>query len=182
MSSSDIKPALSGRGQRFRRPFRSPGGAARDGSCHPDGPAGRRRIRRALVLSGDVPLLKPETIARLRDFHIEQRAAMTILTAAPRPHQLRPGAAKEAGFARSYGDRRAEGAYAETAGRAGDQLRHLCISTEPLFAHINELKTENAHGEYYLTDMAGLLDAGERVVAVEAASRSKCWARTRLPR
>jgi len=36
-----------------------------------------------LVLSGDVPLLKPETIARLRDFHIEQRAAMTILTAAP---------------------------------------------------------------------------------------------------
>lgn len=36
-----------------------------------------------LVLSGDVPLLKPETIARLRDFHFEQRAAMTILTAAP---------------------------------------------------------------------------------------------------
>src|SRR6185437_6908073 len=36
-----------------------------------------------LILSGDVPLLKPETIARLRDFHLEQRAAMTILTAAP---------------------------------------------------------------------------------------------------
>src|ERR1700757_3102472 len=36
-----------------------------------------------LVLSGDVPLLKHETIAALRDFHIAQRAAMTILTAAP---------------------------------------------------------------------------------------------------
>jgi bifunctional UDP-N-acetylglucosamine pyrophosphorylase / glucosamine-1-phosphate N-acetyltransferase len=36
-----------------------------------------------LVLSGDVPLLRPETIARLRDFHITERAAMTILTAAP---------------------------------------------------------------------------------------------------
>ena len=36
-----------------------------------------------LVLSGDVPLLRPETIARVRDFHLEQLAAMTILTAAP---------------------------------------------------------------------------------------------------
>src|ERR1700758_5642787 len=36
-----------------------------------------------LVLSGDVPLLKPFTIAQLRDFHLEQRAAMTILTAVP---------------------------------------------------------------------------------------------------
>ena len=35
------------------------------------------------MLSGDVPLIRPETIARLRDFHIEQRAAMTILTAVP---------------------------------------------------------------------------------------------------
>src|SRR5713101_2516626 len=34
-----------------------------------------------LVLSGDVPLIQPETIARLRDFHLQQRAAMTILTA-----------------------------------------------------------------------------------------------------
>ena len=46
--------------------------------------------------------------------------------------------------------------------------------TEPLFAHISELKTENAHGEYYLTDMAGLLvDAGERVVALEAAQATE---------
>ena len=36
-----------------------------------------------LVLSGDVPLIRPETIARLRDFHLARRAAMTILTAEP---------------------------------------------------------------------------------------------------
>ncbi|HZD08913.1 MAG TPA: NTP transferase domain-containing protein, partial [Candidatus Limnocylindrales bacterium] len=36
-----------------------------------------------LVLSGDVPLIRPETIARLRDFHLSKKAAMTILTAAP---------------------------------------------------------------------------------------------------
>ena len=36
-----------------------------------------------LVLSGDVPLIRTETIARLRDFHLSKKAAMTILTAEP---------------------------------------------------------------------------------------------------
>ena len=36
-----------------------------------------------LVLSGDVPLIRPETIARLRDFHLANHAAMTVLTAEP---------------------------------------------------------------------------------------------------
>ena len=36
-----------------------------------------------LVLSGDAPLIRPETIRRVRDFHIAQDAAMTILTAQP---------------------------------------------------------------------------------------------------
>src|SRR5450631_1964567 len=36
-----------------------------------------------LVLSGDVPLIHPETIQRVRDFHIANQAAMTVLTAEP---------------------------------------------------------------------------------------------------
>src|ERR1700683_4385459 len=36
-----------------------------------------------IVLSGDVPLIRPETIRKVRDFHLEHRAAMTVLTAAP---------------------------------------------------------------------------------------------------
>ena len=36
-----------------------------------------------LVLSGDVPLIRPETIEHLRNFHQKQKAAMTILTARP---------------------------------------------------------------------------------------------------
>ncbi len=43
------------------------------------------------------------------------------------------------------------------------------FATGPLFEHLDELKTDNAHGEYYLTDMARLLvAAGERVVALAA--------------
>ena len=37
-----------------------------------------------IVLSGDVPLIRPETIRKVRDFHLEHRAAMTVLTAAPK--------------------------------------------------------------------------------------------------
>src|SRR6516165_3468118 len=36
-----------------------------------------------LVLSGDVPLIRTETIERVRKFHTERGAAMTILTAMP---------------------------------------------------------------------------------------------------
>jgi bifunctional UDP-N-acetylglucosamine pyrophosphorylase/glucosamine-1-phosphate N-acetyltransferase len=40
--------------------------------------------------------------------------------------------------------------------------------SEPLFKHIGQLSTNNAHGEYYLTDMAALLvKAKERVVALD---------------
>ncbi len=36
-----------------------------------------------LVLSGDTPLIRPEVIERLRDFHLAQKSAMTLLTAEP---------------------------------------------------------------------------------------------------
>src|SRR5271168_3360591 len=36
-----------------------------------------------LVLSGDVPLIRPETIAAICELHIAEKAAMTILTAVP---------------------------------------------------------------------------------------------------
>ena len=124
-----------------------------------------------LVLSGDVPLLKSETILRLRDFHFEQRAAMTILTACPQD---------PTGYGRVL--RKKDGspevaAIVEQKALAPEQqnIREInsgiyAFQAAPLFQHIHELTTENAHGEYYLTDMARVLvSAGERVVALEAA-------------
>ena len=124
-----------------------------------------------LVLSGDVPLLKPETIARLRDFHFEQRAAMTILTAAPEdPSGYGRVIRKRAGSPEVT-------AIVEQKALTPEQqkVREInsgiyAFQSAPLFAHISELKTDNAHSEYYLTDMAGLLVKDhERVVALEAA-------------
>jgi len=46
-----------------------------------------------------------------------------------------------------------------------------CFNTEALFAKLDLLSTDNAHGEFYLTDVAALLVAnGRRVVAVKGDS------------
>lgn len=122
-----------------------------------------------LVLSGDVPLIRPETIERLRDFHQTQKAAMTILTARPenpfgygRVVRVLPTGADVA-------------AIVEQKALAREQLNLdeinsgiYAFRTDTLYRHIDALRANNANGEYYLTDMAAILrDAGERVVALE---------------
>jgi len=123
-----------------------------------------------IVLSGDVPLLRSETILALRDFHLRERAAMTVLTAAP---------TKPFGYGRVL--RRSSDAPEVTAiveQRAlqpeQQAVREInsgiyAFRREPLFSHIGQLRSDNSHKELYLTDMARILDdAGERVVAIEA--------------
>ncbi len=124
-----------------------------------------------IVLSGDAPMIRTETILRLRDFHLEQQAAMTVLTTRP---------PDPTGYGRVV--RKAAGkpeviAILEQKALKPEQLSAPEINAgiyafraEPLFKHIGELSTDNAHGEYYLTDMAALLvKAKERVVALETA-------------
>jgi bifunctional UDP-N-acetylglucosamine pyrophosphorylase/glucosamine-1-phosphate N-acetyltransferase len=131
-----------------------------------------REYDHLLVLSGDVPLLKPETIAKLRDFHFAERAAMTILTAAP---------ADPSGYGRVLrkSPKSAEvTAIVEQKALTPAQQQEREINSgiygfrrEALYQHIGQLGTENAHKELYLTDMAAILVAeGERVVAIEAAN------------
>lgn len=129
------------------------------------------RYQHFLVLSGDVPLIRPETIAKLRDFHMDQRAAMTILTAAPDD---------PTGYGRIVRREKAGritdevAAIVEHKSASPDQLKIREINSgiyafysEPLFAHLNELRTDNPHGEFYLTDMASILvNANQRVVAI----------------
>jgi bifunctional UDP-N-acetylglucosamine pyrophosphorylase / glucosamine-1-phosphate N-acetyltransferase len=124
-----------------------------------------------IVLSGDAPMIRTETILQLRDFHLEQQAAMTVLTTRP---------PDPTGYGRVV--RKAAGkpeviAILEQKALKPEQLSAPEINSgiyafraEPLFKHIGELSTDNAHGEYYLTDMAALLvKAKERVVALETA-------------
>jgi bifunctional UDP-N-acetylglucosamine pyrophosphorylase/glucosamine-1-phosphate N-acetyltransferase len=124
-----------------------------------------------LVLSGDVPLIKPSTLEELCAFHLAQRAAMTILTAAP-PNPT--------GYGRvlSSSDAAPEIiAIVEQKSLKPDQLNApeinsgiYCFRTSALFTHLDSLSTNNAHGEFYLTDVAALLVAdNQRVVALKSS-------------
>jgi bifunctional UDP-N-acetylglucosamine pyrophosphorylase/glucosamine-1-phosphate N-acetyltransferase len=134
-----------------------------------------REYDELIVLSGDVPLLKAETIVALRDFHLQERAAMTILTAR---------AESPFGYGRVL--RRAEGqldvdAIVEQKALTPEQESVEEINSGiyafqrgALYSHIGQLRKENAHGELYLTDVAEILSrAGERVVGIEAAQASE---------
>ena len=161
-----VRAAVSGTGVRFveQREQRGTGHAVQSAA---EAVAGYDDL---LVLSGDVPLLRTETILDVRDFHLAERAAMTILTAVP---------ADPTGYGRV---KRQDRAYdhveriIEQKSLVGDEaeLREIntgiyAFATKPLFSHISELEANNAHGELYLTDMAALLvEAGERVLATQA--------------
>ncbi len=126
-----------------------------------------------LVLSGDVPLITAETIARVRDFHLAHQAAMTMLTAEP---------ADPTGYGRVFrkivqGEETDEiERVVEQKSLRGDEAEQreinsgiYAFATSPLYAHIHQIGTDNPHHEYYLTDIAVLLrEAGEKVLALRA--------------
>ena len=121
-----------------------------------------------IVLSGDVPLIQPETIEALRSFHAEQSAAMTILTACP---------ADPYGYGRIV---RASGAEVSAiveqkdlapGQEAIDEINSgiYAFRVAPLVRYLSQLSTANNQKELYLTEMASILRAaGERVIALEA--------------
>jgi bifunctional UDP-N-acetylglucosamine pyrophosphorylase/glucosamine-1-phosphate N-acetyltransferase len=128
-----------------------------------------------LVLSGDVPLIRDETIQRLWQFHLAENAAMTLLTAVPD---------SPVGYGRVV-RKSSSGldveAIVEEPDLIPDQhsIREInsgiyAFRTAPLLAHLDEMSSKNAQRELYLTDMAGRLrTAGERVIALKAEDASE---------
>ncbi len=128
-----------------------------------------------LVLSGDVPLIRPETIEQVWEFHQSQKAAMTILTATPE-NPFGYGRVVRAGEGSAEVEAIVEQkALSESQKNIGEINSGIyAFQSEPLFAHLGKLTADNAHAELYLTDMASLLrGAGERVVATRAADANE---------
>jgi len=128
-----------------------------------------------IVLSGDTPLITLATITKLRDFHVSKKAAMTILTA-----RLE----NPTGYGRIVRKKKSHdevGSIVEekSATAAQKKIKEInsgfyAFAARSLFGHIDELKTDNPHGEFYLTDMAAVLTRAKlRVVAVEAIDPSE---------
>jgi bifunctional UDP-N-acetylglucosamine pyrophosphorylase/glucosamine-1-phosphate N-acetyltransferase len=123
-----------------------------------------------LVLSGDVPLIRRETIERMGKFHQAEHAAMTILSARPenptgygRIVRKAPDSAEVDAIV----EQKLLAPGQEKIGEINSGI--YAFASAALFAHLDKLTANNPHGELYLTDMAGILHAaGERVVAIEA--------------
>jgi bifunctional UDP-N-acetylglucosamine pyrophosphorylase/glucosamine-1-phosphate N-acetyltransferase len=120
-----------------------------------------------IVLSGDAPQITPQTIAQLLNFHLDKKAAMTLLSAdLDRP----------AGYGRIVrkNTRSAEvQAIVEekSASPAQKQIHEInagfyVFDVPQLFANIRKLSTANPHAEYYLTDMAAVLTRARKRVVI----------------
>jgi len=119
-----------------------------------------------IVLSGDAPQITPQTIAGLLNFHLDHRAAMTLLSA-----DLDPPTGYGRVLRKSPRSAEVRAIVEEkSASAAQKKIREInagfyVFNVRQLFSHIGKLSTDNPHAEYYLTDMAEVLrKAGERVV------------------
>jgi bifunctional UDP-N-acetylglucosamine pyrophosphorylase/glucosamine-1-phosphate N-acetyltransferase len=125
-----------------------------------------------IVLSGDAPLITAETIKKLSAFHTVQKAAMTLLSAdLDHPYGygrvLRKGARAGAEVQAIVEEK--------SATPRQKKIREInsgfyAFAAAALYEHIDGLSTKNAHGEYYLTDMAEVFQrARKKVVAMKTA-------------
>jgi bifunctional UDP-N-acetylglucosamine pyrophosphorylase/glucosamine-1-phosphate N-acetyltransferase len=120
-----------------------------------------------IVLSGDAPLISSETIGQLRDFHLREKAAMTLLSA-ELENPFGYGRVLRGGSRSSEVKQIVEEKSATAAQKKIHEINSgfYVFAIKDLYGNINELSTANPHSEYYLTDMAAVFrKAGKRVVA-----------------
>ncbi|WP_338752527.1 bifunctional UDP-N-acetylglucosamine diphosphorylase/glucosamine-1-phosphate N-acetyltransferase GlmU [Bacillus sp. FJAT-52991] len=120
-----------------------------------------------LVVCGDTPLIKSETMEALVKYHQEQKAKATILTG----YTEHPD-----GYGRII--RSQEGTVeriVEHKDASSDerQVKEIntgtyCFDNRALFETLKKVSNDNAQGEYYLPDVIEILkDAGEKVTAYQ---------------
>jgi bifunctional UDP-N-acetylglucosamine pyrophosphorylase / glucosamine-1-phosphate N-acetyltransferase len=134
-------------------------------AIHPDRPL--------LVLSGDVPLLRVETVEALANTHQTATAAATLLTARLDPPMAYGRVIRDRdGFV----SRVVEARDATPAELVVEEVNVgvYVFDVPALLSVLDRLTSSNSQKEYYLTDLVGLLASdGRRVAAVEAADASE---------
>lgn len=127
-----------------------------------------------VVLTGDSPLVRPSTIEGLVRAREEAGAAVVVLTMI---------ADDPTGYGRIVrGPAGDVEAIVEQKDCSADQALitecnsgFYCFDIEFLFSALEEVSTDNAQGEYYLTDVLGIAhDRGERVVGLVADDPAEC--------
>ena len=121
-----------------------------------------------IALVGDVPLLKPKTLAALVAAHRKEGAACTILSMRPDNPTGYGRIVRMAGKrVRAIVEEKVASAAQKKIGEVSTGI--LCFSREPLLAHLGELTQENAQKEFLLTDLIEIFNRHHlKVAAFEA--------------
>ncbi|MFZ5626758.1 MAG: bifunctional UDP-N-acetylglucosamine diphosphorylase/glucosamine-1-phosphate N-acetyltransferase GlmU [Bacillota bacterium] len=118
-----------------------------------------------LVVCGDTPLLRGETLAALAQYHRQQEAVATVLTMT---------LANPTGYGRIIRDEQGQvAAIVEEKDATPEQkdIREVnsgtyCFQAQALFAALQQITPNNAQGEYYLTDVLAIFrQQGQKVAA-----------------
>ncbi len=119
-----------------------------------------------VILCGDVPLIRPETISDLVSRHQTDQSILTVLTAVLDD----PGTYGR--IVKSDDNRVTRIVEQRDATEAQRYIREInsgiyCVDSRFLFSAVEEIGRSNAQGEYYLTDIVGIAVAkGYRVGAL----------------
>lgn len=125
-------------------------------------PALRGRTGTVILLSGDVPLLRRQSLEGLVQTHAAAGAAATVLSAViERPYGYGRIVRSSGRITRIVEERDASPAQRE--------IREInsgiyAFELEPLFDALATISSENAQGEYYLPDLIGIYRRQKRVV------------------
>lgn len=120
-----------------------------------------------LVVCGDTPLIRPETMQALLDQHTETQAKATILTAiADNPAGYGRILRNHAGIVEKIVEQK-------DASPEEQQVKEIntgtyCFDNEALFEALKLVSNDNVQGEYYLPDVIEILQKQDEVVAAYA--------------
>ena len=120
-----------------------------------------------LVVCGDTPLIRPETMQALLDQHAETQAKATILTAiADNPAGYGRILRNDAGIVEKIVEQK-------DASPEEQQVKEIntgtyCFDNEALFEALKLVSNDNVQGEYYLPDVIEILQKQGEVVAAYA--------------
>ena len=126
-----------------------------------------------IVLNGDCPMIRPETVQQLVELYRQTGSAATMITT---------DLADATGYGRIIREPNGDVlAIVEHKAATPEQLAvreinagFYCFDAAAFWKHVHEIRTDNPAGEYYLTDMVAiLLQAGHRVTALKIEDSSE---------
>lgn len=127
-----------------------------------------------VVLSGDCPLITSETVSALVRMREEHDAAVVVLTMQPEnPFGYGRIIRDEAGQVARIVEQK--DATPEEAAVTECNSGFYCFDAKALFDALGQVDSDNAQGEFYLTDVLEICrNAGRAVMALPAADAAEC--------